>query len=126
MRWSEQDLLSSGGDQRYEAKQHIQSTVGDVLFRPEDNRLVRPVIIARARRRTDMKNPGDHYEIIEVAPGEPLMLKPDASGGQLGPPAGRQASGLSRPDGVRETRLFCRHYRPDADRANAAPCRPVS
>jgi hypothetical protein len=32
-----------------------------------------------------MKNPDDYYEIIEVAPGEPLMQKPDAFGCQLGP-----------------------------------------
>ena len=69
----------------YEAKQHIQSTVGDVWFRPEDHQLVRPVIIVRGKKKADMKNPDDYYEIIEVAPGEPLMQKPDAFGCQLGP-----------------------------------------
>ncbi len=68
----------------YEAKQHIQSTVGDVWFRPEDHQLVRPVIIVRGKKKADMKNPDDYYEIIEVAPGEPLMQKPDAFGCQLG------------------------------------------
>jgi ABC-type branched-subunit amino acid transport system substrate-binding protein len=68
----------------YEAKQHIQSTVGDVWFRPEDHQLVRPVIIVRGKKKADMKNPDDYYEIIEVAPGEPLMQKPDAFGCNLG------------------------------------------
>lgn len=68
----------------YEAKQHIQSTVGDVWFRPEDHQLVRPVIIVRGKKKADMKNPDDYYEIIEVAPGEPLMQKPDAFGCALG------------------------------------------
>jgi branched-chain amino acid transport system substrate-binding protein len=68
----------------YEAKQHIQSTVGDVWFRPEDHQLVRPVIIVRGKKKADMKNPDDYYEIIEIAPGEPLMQKPDAFGCALG------------------------------------------
>jgi branched-chain amino acid transport system substrate-binding protein len=68
----------------YEAKQHIQSTVGDVWFRPEDHQLVRPVIIVRGKKKADMKNPDDYYEIVEIAPGEPLMQKPDAFGCQLG------------------------------------------
>jgi hypothetical protein len=56
---ADQDLLSSGGGEGYEAKQHIQFTVGDVLFRPWDNRLVRPVIIARGMKEADMMNPAD-------------------------------------------------------------------
>lgn len=68
----------------YEAKQHIQSTVGDVWFRPEDHQLVRPVVIVRGKKKSDMKNADDYYEIIEVVPGEPLMQKPDAFGCQLG------------------------------------------
>ncbi len=68
----------------YEAKQPIQSTVGEVWFRPEDHQLVRPVIIVRGKKKADMKNPDDYYEIIEVAPGEPLMQKPDAFGCALG------------------------------------------
>jgi branched-chain amino acid transport system substrate-binding protein len=68
----------------YEAGHHVQSTVGEVWFRPEDHQLVRPVIIQRGKKKADMKNPDDYYEIVEIVPGEGLMQKPDAFGCQLG------------------------------------------
>ena len=68
----------------YEAGKHVQSTVGEVWFRPEDHQLVRPVIIVRGKKKADMKNPDDYYDIIEVVPGEGLMQKPDAFGCHLG------------------------------------------
>ena len=45
---------------------------------------MRPVIIQRGKKKSDMKNPDDYYEIIEVVPGERLMQKPDAFGCHLG------------------------------------------
>jgi branched-chain amino acid transport system substrate-binding protein len=68
----------------YEAGKHVQSTVGEVWFRPEDHQLVRPVIIQRGKKKSDMQNPDDYYEIIAVVPGEGLMQKPDAFGCHLG------------------------------------------
>jgi ABC-type branched-subunit amino acid transport system substrate-binding protein len=68
----------------YEAGKKTQSTVGEVWFRAEDHQLVRPVIIVRGKKKADMKNADDYYEIIEVAPGLPLMQKPDAFGCKLG------------------------------------------
>ena len=68
----------------YEAGKPTQSTVGEVQFRPEDHQLIRPVIIQRGKKKADMKNPDDYYEIVEIVPGGPLMQKPDAFGCHLG------------------------------------------
>ncbi|MGA3401215.1 MAG: substrate-binding protein [Acetobacteraceae bacterium] len=68
----------------YEAGKPTQSTVGEVRFRPEDHQLIRPVIIQRGKKKADMKNPDDYYEIVEVVPGGPLMQAPDAFGCKLG------------------------------------------
>ena len=68
----------------YEAGKPTPSTVGEVRFRPEDHQLIRPVIIVRGKKKAAMKNPDDYYDIVEIAPGEPLMQKPDAFGCHLG------------------------------------------
>jgi ABC-type branched-subunit amino acid transport system substrate-binding protein len=68
----------------YEAGQHIESTVGEVWFRPQDHQLVRPVVVVRGKQPAAMKSTDDYYEIVEVVPGEPLMQKPDAFGCKLG------------------------------------------
>ncbi len=53
----------------YEAGRKIQSTVGEVYFRKEDHQLVRPVIIVRGKKPSDMKNPEDFYDVVEIIPG---------------------------------------------------------
>jgi branched-chain amino acid transport system substrate-binding protein len=58
--------------------------VGEVHFRAADHQLVRPVVIVRGKKQSDMKNPEDYWEVLEVVPGEPLMQKPDAFGCSLG------------------------------------------
>ena len=68
----------------YEAGEHVQSTVGEVWFRPEDHQLVRPVIIVRGKKPAAMRNADDYYDVVEVVPGGPLMQKPDAFGCKLG------------------------------------------
>jgi ABC-type branched-subunit amino acid transport system substrate-binding protein len=68
----------------YEKGETFPSLVGDVHFRPEDHQLVRPVIIVRGKKPSEMKNPEDYWEVVEVVPGEGLMQKPDAFGCQLG------------------------------------------
>ena len=68
----------------YEAGQKVQSTVGEVSFRPEDHQLIRPVIIVRGKQPSAMKSPDDYYDIVEVVPGGQLMQKSDAFGCKLG------------------------------------------
>lgn len=68
----------------YESGQKLQSTVGEVYFRPEDHQLVRPVVIVRGKAKSAMKGKDDYWEVTEVLPGEPLMQKPDAFGCKLG------------------------------------------
>ncbi len=68
----------------YEKGETFPSMVGDVHFRPEDHQLVRPVIIVRGKKPSDMKNKEDYWEVLEVVPGAPLMQKPDAFGCHLG------------------------------------------
>jgi branched-chain amino acid transport system substrate-binding protein len=68
----------------YEDGQKIQSTVGEVWFRPEDHQLVRPVVIVRGKAPADMKGKEDYWEVLDVVPGEGLMQKADAFGCKLG------------------------------------------
>jgi ABC-type branched-subunit amino acid transport system substrate-binding protein len=68
----------------FEKGETFPSMVGDVHFRPEDHQLVRPVIIVRGKKPSEMKNSEDFWEVLEVVPGEGLMQKPDAFGCQLG------------------------------------------
>jgi ABC-type branched-subunit amino acid transport system substrate-binding protein len=68
----------------YEQGRKLQSMVGEVYFRKEDHQLVRPVIIVRGKKAADMKNKEDYYDVVEIAPGAPLMQKPDAFGCNLG------------------------------------------
>jgi branched-chain amino acid transport system substrate-binding protein len=68
----------------YEAGRKLQSTVGEVHFRAADHQLVRPVIIVRGKKPSDMKNKEDFWEVTEVVPGESLMQKSDAFGCNLG------------------------------------------
>jgi branched-chain amino acid transport system substrate-binding protein len=68
----------------YEAGKKTQSTVGEVNFRAADHQLVRPVIIVRGKKPSDMKNKEDFWEVVEIVPGEGLMQAPDAFGCSLG------------------------------------------
>jgi len=68
----------------YEAGRKLQSMVGEVYFRKEDHQLVRPVVIVRGKKSSDMKNKEDFWEVVEIVPGAPLMQKPDAFGCNLG------------------------------------------
>ncbi|MGE5617051.1 MAG: substrate-binding protein [Bacillota bacterium] len=68
----------------FEAGRKIQSTVGEVYFRKEDHQLVRPVIIVQGKKTSEMKNKEDFWSVVEIAPGAPLMQKPDAFGCHLG------------------------------------------
>ncbi len=68
----------------YEKGEHFDSLVGEVWFRAEDHQLVRPVIIQRGKKPSEMKSPDDYWDTIEVVPGEGLMQAPDAFGCKLG------------------------------------------
>ncbi len=69
----------------YEKGEHFNSLVGEVWFRPQDHQLVRPVIVQRGKKPSEMKNKDDYWETIEVVPGAGLMQAPDAFGCHLGP-----------------------------------------
>ena len=62
----------------YEAGRKIQSLVGEVYWRAQDHQLVRPVVIVKGKKPSDMKNKEDFYDIVQIDPGLPLMQKPDA------------------------------------------------
>ena len=68
----------------YEAGRKVQSLVGEVYWRAADHQLVRPVIIVRGKKPSDMKNPEDFWEVTEIVPGAPLMQAPDAFSCNLG------------------------------------------
>jgi branched-chain amino acid transport system substrate-binding protein len=68
----------------YEKGETFESTVGKVHFRAADHQLVRPVIIVRGKKPSEMRNKEDYWEVTEVVPGAPLMQKPDEFGCELG------------------------------------------
>ena len=68
----------------YEAGNKNDSTVGEVSFRAADHQLIRPVFVLRGKKKAEMKNPDDYYDVLETAPGAPLMQAPDAFGCKLG------------------------------------------
>jgi ABC-type branched-subunit amino acid transport system substrate-binding protein len=68
----------------YEAGRKLNSIVGEVYWRAADHQLVRPVIIVRGKKPSDMRNKEDFWEVMEIVPGAPLMQKPDAFGCNLG------------------------------------------
>jgi len=68
----------------FEAGRKINSIVGEVYWRAADHQLVRPVIIVKGKKPSEMRNKEDFWEVMEVLPGEPLMQKPDAFGCNLG------------------------------------------
>ncbi len=69
----------------YEEGKKTPSTVGEVYFRAADHQLVRPVILVRGKKPSDMKSGDDYWDVIEIVPGEGLMQAPDAFGCNLGP-----------------------------------------
>jgi ABC-type branched-subunit amino acid transport system substrate-binding protein len=68
----------------YEKGETIPSLLGDVHYRPEDHQCIRPVVIVKGKKPSDMKNPEDFWEVVKVVPGEGLMQAPDAFGCKLG------------------------------------------
>jgi branched-chain amino acid transport system substrate-binding protein len=68
----------------YESPRKLQSMVGEVTWRPQDHQLVRPVVIVKGKKPSEMRNKEDYWEVVEVIPGAGLMQKPDAFGCNLG------------------------------------------
>jgi branched-chain amino acid transport system substrate-binding protein len=68
----------------YESPRKLNSFVGEVSWRPQDHQLVRPVVIVRGKKPSEMRNKEDYWEVVEVVPGAGLMQKPDAFGCNLG------------------------------------------
>ena len=62
-----------------------ETTLGKVYYRAEDHQLVRPVPVVVGKAPSDMKNPDDFYDVVEVVPGEQVISPPDAFGCHLGP-----------------------------------------
>ena len=69
----------------YEEGKKTQSTVGEVYFRAADHQLVRPVVLVRGKKPSDMKSAEDYWDVIDIVPGEGVMQAPDAFGCNLGP-----------------------------------------
>lgn len=68
----------------YEKGTKRQTSVGEVYWRAEDHQLVRPVFVQRGKKPSDMRNPDDYFDIVEVAPGEQIMQPLDRTGCKLG------------------------------------------
>jgi ABC-type branched-subunit amino acid transport system substrate-binding protein len=68
----------------YESPRKLNSFVGEVSWRPQDHQLIRPVIIVRGKKPSEMRNKEDYWEVVEVVPGAGLMQAPTAFGCNLG------------------------------------------
>ncbi|WP_427912019.1 substrate-binding protein [Ramlibacter sp. MMS24-I3-19] len=68
----------------YESPRKLQSLTGEVSWRPQDHQLIRPVVIVKGKKPSEMRNKEDFWEVVEVVPGAGLMQKPDAFGCNLG------------------------------------------
>ncbi|MGB3864330.1 MAG: substrate-binding protein [Xanthobacteraceae bacterium] len=68
----------------WEKGETIPSLVGDVHYRPEDHQCIRPVIIVKGKKKADMKNKEDWYDIVDIVDGAGVIQKPDAFGCKLG------------------------------------------
>lgn len=65
---------------QYEKGETIPSLLGDVHYRPEDHQCVRPVVIVRGKKKEDMQNDEDFWEVVEIVPGDGVIQAPDAFG----------------------------------------------
>lgn len=69
----------------YEAeKKYTESTVGPISWRAADHQLVRPVIVVKGKKKADMANKDDFYEVVDIVPGDTIMQDPSAFGCKLG------------------------------------------
>lgn len=68
----------------YEAGRTIETSLGPVKWRAADHQLIRPVVVTRGKKVSDMKSPDDYFDIVALVPGEKLMQAPDAFGCKLG------------------------------------------
>jgi ABC-type branched-subunit amino acid transport system substrate-binding protein len=65
--------------------QPYDSTLGKVYYRAEDHQMVRPVPVVVGKKKADMKNADDFYDVVDIVPGEPVMSPPGMFGCHLGP-----------------------------------------
>ena len=52
-----------------EAKMPMKTSLGDVMYRPEDHQLIRPVPVMRGKKPSEMKSKDDYYEVVKMIPG---------------------------------------------------------
>ncbi len=52
-----------------EGKVPIKTSLGDVMYRPEDHQLIRPVPVMRGKKPSEMKSKDDYYEVVKLIPG---------------------------------------------------------
>lgn len=68
-----------------ESEKPVGTTLGDVYYRAGDHQLVRPVPVTVGKKPGAMKNPEDFYEIVELVPGEQVLIPLAQNGCTLGP-----------------------------------------
>ncbi|KQW68544.1 MULTISPECIES: substrate-binding protein [unclassified Methylibium] len=67
-----------------ESKLPIKSSLGDVMYRPEDHQLVRPVPVMRGKKPSEMKSKDDYYEVIKMIPGADAVTPLDQGTCKMG------------------------------------------
>ncbi|NYT85682.1 substrate-binding protein [Pollutimonas harenae] len=69
----------------YEAGEVRQGPVGDVSFRAEDHQGIINFPIVKGKKKEDMQNPDDYFEIVEVVNGKEALPDVGVLGCKLGP-----------------------------------------
>ena len=67
-----------------EARVPIKTTLGDVMYRPEDHQLVRPVPVMRGKKPSEMKSKDDYYEVIKMIAGADAVTPLDQGTCKMG------------------------------------------
>lgn len=67
-----------------ESRTPIKTSLGDVMYRPEDHQLVRPVPVMRGKKPSEMKSKDDYYEVIKMIPGADAVTPLDQGTCKMG------------------------------------------
>lgn len=67
-----------------EARVPIKTTLGDVMYRPEDHQLIRPVPVMRGKKPSEMKSKDDYYEVIKMIAGADAVTPLDQGTCKMG------------------------------------------
>lgn len=67
-----------------ESGKKVNSTLGEVYYAAYDHQMVRPVVVVRGKKKSEMKSKDDYYDLVDLVPGEKVMIPEGYFGCKLG------------------------------------------